>query len=331
VRGSAIIGQDEQVIPQGAAFHLARGRHTLQYRADPFPTLACRVRVPASRDDTCPLAQGPYSDFSWIVADAPATRLLDLQATIDRLPTASVDALVATTQTFLTSLAGALPFGMLAVGDHFLDPSGQLTQDRSAWRIAPQFRLDSSVEQYDGVSCVTLCTATGIFVASSAQGWAVLAPVTLTWRYTTPAGQVVFADGPALPIGEVPYNVISLRVGWNDGAWQTPTAVLGASETDPVICHTGAHALNVVQLLSTEGHDYQWPVAASTAELGCLYAGSKVDSVSRNPISPMALVLYRAGALIAVNRQAHQIFPSLPVASDHERILATAVAHTSLG
>jgi hypothetical protein len=276
MRGSAIIGQDEQVIPQGAAFHLARGRHTLKYRADPFPTLACRVSVPASRDDTCPLAQGPYSDFSWIVPDAPATRLLDLQAKIDRLPTASV-------------------------------------------------------EQYDGVSCVTLCTATGIFAASSAQGWAVLAPVTLTWRYTTPAGHVVLADGPALPIGEAPYNVIWLRVGWSQGDWQTPTAVFGASETDPVICPTGAHALNVVQLLSTEGRDYQWPVVASTTEVGCLYAGSKVDSVSSNPVGPMALVLYRAGALIAVNRQAHQIFPTLPVASDHERILATAVAPTRLG
>jgi hypothetical protein len=69
----------------------------------------------------------------------------------------------------------------------------------------------------------------------------------------------------------------------------------------------------------------------ATAELGCLYAGSKVDSVSGSPTGPIALVLYRAGALIAVNAQAHQIFPTVPVASDHERLLATAVAPAHLG
>ena len=44
----------------------------------------------------------------------------------------------------------------------------------------------------------------------------------------------------------------------------------------------------------------------------------------------MALVLYRAGALITINAQARQIFPQLPMASAHERALALAVAPASL-
>ncbi len=40
----------------------------------------------------------------------------------------------------------------------------------------------------------------------------------------------------------------------------------------------------------------------------------------------MALVLYRAGVLLAVNDQAHTWFPTLPLASAHERALAQAVA-----
>ena len=228
-----------------------------------------------------------------------------------------MDALLTTTQTYLTPLASALPSGALAIGDHYLDQTGQVTRATSAMRITPQFRLNSSVEQHDGIRCVTLCTATGIGEASSADGWALLAPVAPTWRYTTPARQVVISDGPTFPIGAMPFNTIPLRVGWSDGAWQKPTAVFGASQTDPVICPTGVHALSVVQL-PTEGLHYQWPVAASTADLGCLYAGSEMDVVTGAPSSPMALVLYRAGALIAVNEQAHQIFPKLPLTSAHE-------------
>jgi hypothetical protein len=226
-------------------------------------------------------------------------------------------------------LALALPAGVLAVDDHFLDRTGELTQAKSAVRLAPQFRLDSSVEQYDGVRCVTLCTPIGIFETSSADQWALIAPVALTWRYATSSGQVVISDGPALPPGTVPYDMIPLEVSWNDGEWQTPTAVLAASETDPVICPTGMRALTLMQVL-TVGNNYAWPSFASIAELGCVYAGSEVDFATGNFISPMALVLYRAGALIAVNAQARHIFPDLPVASDHERGLAIAVAPTSL-
>jgi len=283
--------------------------------------------VPASRDDTCPLAH--LLDFSYLVPDAPATRLLDLQATIDRLPTAFIDGLLGTTQAYLDALARALPTGVLAVGDHSLDRSGGITQAKSALRLAPQFRLDSSVEQFDGVDCVTLCTPTDIFATSSADQWALIAPVALTWRYATPSGQVVISDGPALAPGTVPYDMIPLQVGWNDGEWQTPTAVLGASETDPVICPTGAHALNVAQA-QTDGLRYQWPVTTSTAELGCLFAGSDTEPTTGNPTGSIALVLYRAGALIAVNAQSHQVFPTLPMASAHERDLALAVAPASL-
>jgi hypothetical protein len=285
------------------------------------------VSVPASHDDTCPLAH--YVDYSYLTPDAPAARLLDLQATVDQLPLAFVNRLVGAIQGYLDALASALPSGALAVGDHFLDHTGQVTHTASALRIEAQFHLDASVTEYNGVSCVTVCSAPGLFDTSSANQWAILAPVALTWRYATPAGQVVTSAGPALPPGAVPYDVILLYIGWRDGEWQTPTAVLGASETDPVICPTGAHLLSVTQDLIA-APQYQWPIAASTAELGCLFAGSDMDPTTGNPTGPMALVLYRAGALIAVNAQAHQLFPNLPTASAHERALAVAVAPASL-
>ncbi|HEX3271866.1 MAG TPA: hypothetical protein VHR15_14545, partial [Ktedonobacterales bacterium] len=117
VSGSAVRQSDG--LPEGAVFHLARGHHTIEYRAAPFPTLKCVLTVPVERGDTCPLER--TGDFSFLTPTAPATRLLDLQATVDRLPKAQADALVAAAQAELTSLAASLPVGSLTPGDHYLD------------------------------------------------------------------------------------------------------------------------------------------------------------------------------------------------------------------
>jgi hypothetical protein len=330
--GGSALHQDAEGVPRGAAFHLARGRHTLEYRAAPFPTLRCTLSVPATRIDTCPLNRA--ADLSFLVPDAPLTRLLDLQATIDRLPEAQAQALLAATQAQLTSLAAAFLPGMLTVGDHYLDSAGQLTQASAALTFAPRIRLESTIDRNDDVVCVTLCSNTSLFTAYSAEVWALLAPVALTWRYTTTAGQVVLADGPAGALEARGSTPMSIVAQWRDGSWQIQTPLVGSPQPDPVICPTGEHyreALQVTPGQTTVHQNFHWPYVASTAELGCLYAGSEMDPTTGQPSGPIALVLYRAGALLAVNAAAHQVFPTLPLVSAHERALAQAVAPTSLG
>jgi hypothetical protein len=330
VSGSAVRQSDG--LPEGAVFHLARGHHTIEYRAAPFPTLKCVLTVPVERGDTCPLER--TGDFSFLTPTAPATRLLDLQATVDRLPKAQADALVAAAQAELTSLAASLPVGSLTPGDHYLDGAGQLAQATTTLRIEPQFHLDSSVREFAGLPCTPLCTDGGVFpIYNPGGGWPVQAPIALSWRYTTAAGQVIQADGPSVPLGELSTSVISLSTRWTDGGWQMPTPVFDAPETDPVICPTGSHALDVFQATpapTTVDRNFQWPYRVSTAELGCLFAGSETDQDTGKPTGPIALVLYRAGALVAANAAAQHDFPTLPHASAHERALANAVAPTSL-
>jgi hypothetical protein len=329
VSGSAV-RQSAEGFWDGAAFHLARGRHILEYRAAPFPTVNCTLSVPFSRNDTCPL--GRPGNFAFLVSDAPATRLLDLRASIDRLPKAQVDELVAAAQAQMTSLADALAEGTLEVGDHYRDHTGQIMQADIAMRIEPRFNLDMSGEQYESLICVILCTDAGLTLYSSGS-WAVQAPVALTWRYTTVAGQLVLAGGPASLLGASPVTLITLLTRWSGGNWLEPAPVFDAPETDPVICPAGGHYLDVLQQLPdqiTITADVQWPFAASTAELGCAFGGSEMDPKTGKPTGPISLVFYRAGALVAVNEQAHQIFPKLPMASAHERALANAVAPTSL-
>jgi hypothetical protein len=330
VSGSAV-RQSAEGMWLAAGFHLPRGRHTLEYRAAPFPTLICVLNVPASQSDTCPIDR--FIDYSFLAPGAPATRLLDLHATIDRLPKAQTDALVEAAQTEMTSLAASLPAGALLVGDHYLDSAGQLAQATTTLRIEPQFRLDASVKEDGGLPCAGLCTADTFFPSyNPANGWPVQAPIALSWRYAISAGQVIEADGPAIPIGALPITMISLMTRWTDEGWQTPTPALGENETDPVICPTGAHALAVFQATppTTVDQNFQWPYIASTAELGCLLAGSRMDPITGKSTGPIALLLYRAGVLVAANAEAHRGFPTLPVASAHERALANAVAPTTI-
>jgi hypothetical protein len=324
--------QSAEGIWHGVAFRLPRGRHTLEYRAAPFPTLTCVLSIPAARGDSCPLDR--FIDYAFLAPSGAATRLLDLQATVDRLPKAQAEALVEAAQAEMTSLASGLPAGALTVGDHYLDSAGQLTQATTTLRIEPQFHLDASVKEDGGLPCVGLCTADTFFPGyNPARGWPVQAPIALSWRYITAAGQVIEADGPAIPIGALPITMISLLARWTDGGWRTPTPALGENETDPVICPTGAHALAVFQATppTTVDQNFQWPYLASTAELGCLLAGSRMDPITGKPTGPIALALYRAGVLVAANAEAQRDFPTLPVASPHERALASAVAPSQLG
>jgi hypothetical protein len=178
VSGSAV-RQSTEGFWDGAVFHLPRGRHTLEYRATPFPTLICVLSIPASRSDTCPLDR--FIDYSFLAPSGAATRLLDLQATVDRLPKAQADALVTAAQTEMTLLAASLPAGSLMVGDHYLDSAGLLAQATTTLRIEPQFRLEASIREDGGLPCAGLCTAyTFIPSYNPARGWPVQAPIALS-------------------------------------------------------------------------------------------------------------------------------------------------------
>jgi hypothetical protein len=313
----------------GTAFHLPRGRHTLDYRADPFPRLRCALSVPASTRDTCPLDRF----YSSLAPGAPDTRVLDLQATLDRLPQAQASALVTAAQAQLSALVARLGVGTLSAGDHFLDITGDVLQLTTTVHLEPRFGLDTSIGRYDGSPCVTLCTPGDLAPAFTATGdWPFVAPVMPTWRYTSPTGQLLVSEGPAIPIGASPTTIVFLVTRWQEGTWQPPTPVIEARQTDPVICPTAQHTLGflVTTAPSDVNRRFQERFAASTAELGCLLAGSVIDPDTGSPAGLIAWVLYRAGALVAANAEAHRVFPTLPLASAHERALAQAVAPTSL-
>jgi hypothetical protein len=299
-------GPNVSAAPAGSAgFHLFRGRHTVEYSAAYFPTLRCIVSVPFAPDDTCPFDRA--WDGSFATSGAPLTRVLDLQATPDRLSPPFLQALLAATQAQLSAMASAPPRGTLAIGDHYLDAHGdvqQITPSSTARTLASQFDLASSVDHYMGAACATLCARTGLGEDYNAQWWALLAPVDLRWRYFAADGGIALDAGPSGPAGAERSMLVPVVATWRQDSWHVEASVYGP-QSAAVVCVTGEHYREVLQLTpgqtAVDDQNLAWPYAASTQQQGCLYAGSVRDAFSGKPLGPIALVLYRAGVLLAVN------------------------------
>ena len=86
-------------------------------------------------------------------------------------------------------------------------------------RIEPLFHLGLVGQaNFNGLPCAPLCSVGSIFPYYNPEGgWPVQALVALTWRYTTAAGQVVQADGPAIADRRVAaITLISLSTRWSE-------------------------------------------------------------------------------------------------------------------
>ena len=99
---------------------------------------------------------------------------------------------------------------------------------------------------------------------------------------------------------------------------------------DPLTCPIGAHYLDLLRYtpdqttVDPNDSTYEWPASSSPPELGCVFGGGRTFDSQGIPTGSVALVLYRYGALLAVNDDARTVFPHIPWANPHERTFALA-------
>jgi hypothetical protein len=315
-------------LPQVMTFGLARGRHQLEYRADPFPVLRCTLSVPVAPRDTCPIDP---QVIDYLVSDGPYTRLLDLRGTVDHLPAAQANVLADATQRMLDAAAAAGQ-GALAPGDHYLGADAQVTVAGERLTAEPTYTLARDLQPAPDGHCAILCSDAVPWAQSSADEWLLNAYADISWRYRGADGRVVLADGPPGPPAARQAGSVQVGVRRVDGGWQVrliPVIPQGSPARDPLTCVIGAHYLDVLRaspdqtIISLTDYAYQWSGSSSSPELGCVFGGGRTDG-NDNSLGPVGLVLYRFGALLAVNFEAHRVFPHIPLASAHERALAQA-------
>jgi hypothetical protein len=318
-------------------FALPPGRHQVTYLADPFPPVHCTVSVPAAPQDTCPLERQGL--VATLVPDAPATRLLDLGARVERLPPTEVTALAAAIQQELDVVASG-EGDSVAPGDHYRGTDGQVVAT-APLRAEPVFTLGRGTPAFVGVPCPVLCTLGGPVVLDTPDLWLLDAQVGLVWRYRDAAGQVLLPEGPAADPAFAQQEVaVQVAAQWLSaqngptGHWSATTLRDLPTVTDPLVCAVGAEYLTAVRVLPGAGTadatdpNYQWPNTAWSsppAEASCVLAGGRTMDPHGHLTGTVALVLYRDGVLLAANDEAHRVLPELTIADAHERALARAV------
>ncbi len=319
---------DNRSIPLDATIKpdfLARGRHTLAYRADPFPALHCTITTPAA-SDTCPLAVFASGIGQPMSAD---TRVVDLGSTIDRLPAAQRDALIALVR---SQVEYTSPVTTVRPGEHYAGIEGDgitLETATQTLNATMQIRMQSSKEGDPNFACASVCSppvnnTTRNDPTSYSNLLEVWAHVKTGYHYTTQAGSVVLDYAPMRRTQQSawrPDDSIAVFVGWN-GAWQITRP---AQDDAALPCEIGSGEFTGIgsdagpQLYTVTGTR-----SAPNPTDGCLVV---VRQQSGNAAAgPPILYLERFGVLLAVGAAAHQMCPDLPVASQRETDEANAIA-----
>ncbi|HEX6800445.1 MAG TPA: hypothetical protein VF116_22225 [Ktedonobacterales bacterium] len=320
--------------PPAPTFVLDHGRHTVEYRAAPFPTLRCVVSVPAARSDTCLLAQPSPNDP---VHAFGAARVLDLQARPERLPS---DSLASLEQTLLAALNANIPPAQVAVGEHYLGADGAVhvaTQPLVASLVYAMNQDPGQALPGDTGACVALCRSYDADQPPSdlagTNSWLIAAHLVLTWRFGLANGTVVATNVPAAPVAGDAHELVVLGVRRHGATWDAsfiwPTWGIVSDVASRVLAEAIAAITHGQGLAGYNSSAY----AANPASEGCLLTEARqtVETVGGDyvPVGPTAFVLYRFGVLLAANDLAHQIFPSLPLADALERALARSLAPQS--
>lgn len=316
-------GQTTAIAPPGdrayPQLQLARGTHTLVYTAAPFPTLRCRVSVPAATSDTCPPATGMLDT---IQTDSSAFRSIDLQATPDNLPPDQYAALVNAVQ-----VAFAVPSGRVPVGDHYLDKGGNTavaTSPLTAHLLVTLPAKGTVRGGINGATCDPLC-ASPLFRPGNSGQWQLAVLGVPAWQFTTSDGQII-VGGSAPEYAEM---MLMLNVNWS-GTWSASPAT--PNQLAMEVCSTVNAELG--SLLTShsnagQGFSVQYHADASVMD-GCLTQVSPSVPVTSGtgPGDPLN-ILYHFGALIAADAATAQALPQLPTASADERTLATRLASST--
>ncbi|HEX8032465.1 MAG TPA: hypothetical protein VF510_01385 [Ktedonobacterales bacterium] len=327
---------------------LGRGRHTLIYRADPFPSLHCTISTPAAASDTCPLD----ATFTSHLTHPIGTRAVDLGSTLERLPAAQRDALITLVR---SQVEYTSPVTTVRPGEHYAGVDGGKTALLERATQPPTRHLRASLPDSGGtyapletatqplnatiqirmvnaataagngaagvptLDCAVLCMSG--FSNNFPNMFAVGVHVKMGYHYTTQDGSIVLDYAPLHETQQTtwtPDNFLSLDIGWN-GAWQdtrppqdnaTPPCQYGGGDLFP------SAGVYPYKLTGTR--------PAPNPTDGCLFVARQIsgDTVFGPPI----LFLHRFGVLLAVGDDAHQLLPNVTIASQREADEAYAIA-----
>ncbi len=306
---------------------LARGRHTLTYRADPFPALRCIITTPAAASDTCPI---DATFASRMGRQMNGNRVVDLGSTVDRLPAAQRDALVALVR---GAVEYTSPVTTVRPGEHYAGINGDgITLETATQPLTAtlQIRVQNTNEGNPNPdsACASVClpsvnNTAGNALTDTSNLLEVLAHVRTGYHYTTQGGSVVLDYAPMTRTQQAawrPDDFVSVYVGWND-AWQ----ITHPTHDDATLpCGFGSGDFSGEATAGPQLYTVTGTRSAPNPTDGCLVVVRQQSNGAS--VGQPILYLERFGVLLAVGDTAHQLRPYLPVASQAEAAEANAIA-----
>jgi hypothetical protein len=307
------------------SFALDRGRHSVEYTAAPFAILRCTVSVPADRTDTCPIA--PPDQQNAHITGLGAARVLDLRATVDRLPADQLAALSGAVAKLITIKTAPVP---VPAGEQYLTTNSVVTatQTLQATLFRQPWNAPSGIP---GASCAFLCPPQS-GSASSPGNWQLTALVREGFTYATPGGQVVVPAAPLstfIPSGNstgAEEDQVQILASWH-GGWQV---ALASPNDPPPTCAAASAELSNAKGFGAVGpgvpqYNPLKPISAADPADGCVLGLQQVDPSSGKSIGQPIYLLYRFGLLLVTDNAGHQLLPGLPFATPRERTIAQQI------
>ncbi len=339
----------------------ARGQYQLSWRAAPFLAQQCMISVPPNFADTCndrETAQVSSGLSAWVIsfseslttlAATPRTTLLQtIQTALDARQSSDI--------------VRPGEYYMLAPNDPSCKSNQARRYRCTATSSQPlratlSFQLDTNEASQEtciafqpgnctlnNQDCRLLCTDFFYTASSSTREWNVFAPVLSLWTFATMDGRVLarnvpddsaqdYATGQTLDESLMP-----LYVTWNSQGWHVALSsnidspsYSGSSYFDPVCAAMTQQVKTLNSLTDANGASLslQWQFASGTLPAaGCQARGiPQPDGGLASPTpshvpQPVPYYLQRFGVLLAVNKLAQSLEPSLPRLDAYEQQLA---------
>lgn len=301
----------------GYGTSVTRGVHHLVYQARYFPTLRCEFSAPRASTDTCPLDTSDTT-FQYLLSQGLA-RAINLGSTGATL---RADQRAALTQLANDLLKRESATATIAPGDRYLDDQGQIVTATAPLQFQLALALDSSgagaTIHISGAEpdCYQFCPDPTFdnSPAPAGAGWPTRVTVTSALVITDASGHAL--TGAQYQAGQQLPNVYPVDVG----VQLTPAGWKINGLEDLAIQSVQSAAMDSV---------YQAEGAGSTGGMGVSF------TVGTNPLNGCVMdvdyggarsrLLWRFGALVAVDQIAHHVFPQLPVANAAEQALVASI------
>ncbi|MGZ3716475.1 MAG: hypothetical protein ACXVA4_13725, partial [Ktedonobacterales bacterium] len=264
-------------------------------------------------------------------------RAVDLGSTIERLPAAQRDALIALIR---SQVEYTSPVTTVRQGEHYESVGGGHTRIETATQplnATIQIRLWDANAQTNSVSgfptCVVVCSPSNGSTRSDATAipnrLEVWAHIDTGYHYTTQDGSVVLDFAPLGQTQQAqewgPDGIVAFFVGWN-GQWQITRP---SQDNTRLPCSAGDEDFSPGGRADITGvYTVTGTRPAPNPTDGCLLVvRQKGEPTSGEPVlGPPILFPDRFGVLLAVGDNAHQLLPYVTVASQLETDEAYAIA-----